>query len=78
MAEARTDLESAVGLARQIGDPALFLRGASVLLGVHENNALAIEAYAAAQRILAALTDTTIRQAFEAAEPIRAVLKLAV
>jgi hypothetical protein len=65
-------------LARQIGDPALFLRGASVLLGVHGSDALAAEAHAAAQRILAALPDTTIRQAFEAAEPIRAVLKLAV
>jgi len=77
-AEARADLESAVGLARQIGDPALFLRGASVLLGVDANDALAAEAHAAVQRIRAALTDETIRQAFQAAEPIHAVLRLAV
>ena len=75
--EARADLESAVGLARRIGDPALFLRGVSVLLGVDGNDALAAEAHDAVQRILAALTDETIRQAFEAAEPIRAILRFA-
>jgi len=45
-AEALADLEGAVALARQIGDPALFLRGASVLLGFGGTEVLAAEAHA--------------------------------
>jgi tetratricopeptide (TPR) repeat protein len=76
-ADARADSERAVGLARQMGDPALFLRAASVLIALHETEALAVETQATAQRIVAALSDDTLRRSFEAAEPVRAAMRLA-
>jgi hypothetical protein len=77
MDEAIGDARSAVALARRVGDPALFLRTAGVLLALDGDDALAAEARAAAERIAAALPDQEVRQRFEAAEPVRAVLRVA-
>jgi hypothetical protein len=58
-----------------MGDPALFLRTASVLLALDGNEAIAGEARAAAERIAIALSDDALRRSFESAEPVRAVLR---
>ncbi len=57
-----------------MGDPALFLRTAAALLALDGDDALAIEARAAAVRITEALPDRDTRQCFEAAEPVRRLL----
>jgi tetratricopeptide (TPR) repeat protein len=75
--DALADAEDAVGLARRMGDPAFFLRSADVLLAFRGTEALAAEAQSAAQRILLALTDDTLRRSFETADPVRAVLRVA-
>ena len=75
-ADALADLERAVGLARQMGDPALFVRAASIRLGVDGTEALAREARASVERIAMALPDEGLRRSFAAAEPIRAVLTI--
>lgn len=74
--EATADLRRAVGLARSIGDPALFLRTAVALLALDGDDALAAEARAAAERIAAALPDGELRRRFETAEPLRALAHL--
>ena len=73
--EAIADLRSAVTLARPFGDPALFLRPAAGLLNVDGDDALAAEAGAAVRRITGALSDSDMRRHFEAAEPIRDILR---
>jgi tetratricopeptide (TPR) repeat protein len=75
--EAIADLHSAVALARSLGDPALFLRSAAVLLAVEGNSALAAEARAAMERIGQALPDDGMRARFGQAEPVRGVLRVA-
>jgi tetratricopeptide (TPR) repeat protein len=70
---ALADLQGALALARQMGDPALFLRCASALLPVGGTEVLAVEARATVQRIVAALPDDTLRRSFEAAEAVRAL-----
>jgi tetratricopeptide (TPR) repeat protein len=74
--EAITDLQTAVALARPVGDPAMFLRTAAMLLQVEGNDALAGEARAAVDRIAGALPDGEMRRQFESAEPVRSVIKL--
>jgi DNA-binding SARP family transcriptional activator/tetratricopeptide (TPR) repeat protein len=61
--EAIRDLQTAVALARQVGDPAQFLRAASGLLVLDGHDALANEARAAAARIAGALPDACMRNA---------------
>jgi tetratricopeptide (TPR) repeat protein len=76
-ADALNDLKHAVPLARQMGDPALFVRAASVCVRLDQSEALALELGAAIERIVAALPDEHLRRCFEAAEPIRAVVTMA-
>ena len=75
-AEALEDLKAAVGLARPVGDPALFFRAAAGLLAVDGDDALAAEAGAAVDRIAAALPDAQMLCRFEAAEAVRLVRSL--
>jgi tetratricopeptide (TPR) repeat protein len=74
--DAIADLQTAVRLARGMGDPAIFLRAAAALLQLDGSDALADEARQAVQRITAALPDDSMRRAFEAAEPVRILTKL--
>jgi tetratricopeptide (TPR) repeat protein len=76
-ADALADLGRAVGLARQVGDPALFIRAASARLAVDGREALALEVRASVERIAMALPDEGLRRSFEAAEPIRALMAMA-
>ncbi len=73
--DAIADLRRGVALARSIGDPALFLRPAAGLLAVDGDDALAAEAGAAVRRITGTLSDGDMRRRFEAAEPIRDILR---
>jgi hypothetical protein len=61
--EAIHDLQTAVALARQVGDPAQFLRAASGPLVLDGDDALASEARAATARIASALPDACLRNA---------------
>jgi predicted ATPase/class 3 adenylate cyclase len=69
------DLQEAVTLARPTTDPALFLWVAVALHEVESNNSLAREAYAAAQRIRAALPTDALRHAFDSAVLVRDVAR---
>jgi hypothetical protein len=73
--DALADLRRAVGLARSIGDPALFLGTAVRLLALDGDDALATEARATAERIAAALPDVELRRRFETAEPVWALVR---
>jgi tetratricopeptide (TPR) repeat protein len=75
--DAIADSERAVNLARQMGDPALFVRATSVLLTLDGSDTLAAEARAGIERIVAALPDDELRRLFKSAEPVRAVLSSA-
>jgi tetratricopeptide (TPR) repeat protein len=75
--EAIAELNGALNPARQLGDPAMFLRIAAALLAIDGSDSLAAEAGATVQQILAVLPDETMRQRFEAADPVRLVRKLA-
>src|SRR6185295_18623415 len=75
--DAIADAERAVNLARQMGDPALFVRATSVLLTLDGSDTLAAEARAGIERIVAALPDDELRRLFKSAEPVRAVLSSA-
>jgi hypothetical protein len=66
-----------VELARSVKDPAMLLKTAAALLALDGDQALAAEARAAAERIIAALPDTELRRRFEAAEPVRLVMAAA-
>jgi tetratricopeptide (TPR) repeat protein len=68
--DAVADLDRAVGLARQIGDPALFLRAAAALLPLNGHELLAVEARAKIDDIEAALSDAVLRETFVSAEPV--------
>ncbi|MGI8913844.1 MAG: hypothetical protein ACR2JY_08680 [Chloroflexota bacterium] len=69
--EALADLQSAVALARPVGDPSLLLRAASPLLALEGDDTLATFARAEADRIADALPDVDMRRHFEAAETVR-------
>jgi tetratricopeptide (TPR) repeat protein len=64
-------LESAVALARPVGDPAMFLRAATTLLDIDGNDELLAEARAASDRIVASLSNEELTRRFKAAEPVR-------
>jgi len=70
------DLRNALDVARPTGDPALFLRAAAGLLAVEGDHALAGEAFATVRRIRAALPNDELRRIFEAAEPVRSLVRL--
>jgi tetratricopeptide (TPR) repeat protein len=69
--EAISDLREAVGLARRIGDPALFLHAATVLLALEGDDTLAGEARQATAQIAGALPGADMRRRFESADPVR-------
>jgi class 3 adenylate cyclase/tetratricopeptide (TPR) repeat protein len=71
------DLHEAVGTARSVGDPALFVHAASPLLTREGSDALANEARTAATQILGHLPTHQMRQRFQSAEPVRALGPLA-
>ena len=66
--EAATDLRRAVELARALGDPAVFLRAATMLLALDGSDPLAARAHATAERIARTLPDAELRRTYEAAE----------
>jgi DNA-binding SARP family transcriptional activator len=72
--EAIVDLQTAVVLARRVGDPALLLQPAALLLPVAGDDALAGEARAAVAKIAAALPDEVMRHRFADAAPVRIIL----
>ena len=72
--DAIADIQRAVDLARDMGDPALFVRGARVLLALDGSDTLAAEARGHLEQIVSALPDDTLRRTFESAEPVRTVL----
>jgi len=72
--DALADIQRAVGLARDMGDPALFVRGASVLLALDGSDTLAAETRRHLEQIASALPDDSLRRTFESAEPVRTVL----
>jgi hypothetical protein len=72
-----TELQIALTKARQLGDPALLLRIHAAFLPIDGSDALAAEARANVQQITAHLSDSTLRQRFEDAEPVRLIKKLA-
>jgi hypothetical protein len=69
------DLRRAVTLARKLGDPAQFLRVATMLLQLDGEDLLAAEARATADRIAAALPDETMRRRFRDAEMVRSLAR---
>lgn len=73
--EAIHDLRAAVGCARSIGDPALFIRTAAGWLTADGDDALAAEARAAVERIARALADEGVRRRFEATESVRSIFE---
>jgi len=74
--EAIAELKRAVGIARPVGDPALFLRPAAGLLCADGDDPLAAEAASAVQRIAAALPHADMRRRFATADPVRTVARL--
>jgi len=76
-ADALADLQGAVALARHMGDPALFVRAASLRLATDESEELALEVSATVKRIVTGLPDDLLRRSFESSEPVRAVLTMA-
>jgi tetratricopeptide (TPR) repeat protein len=69
--EAIADLQRGVEAARQLGDPALFVRVATAWLGIAGEDSLLAETRTAAKKILAALPDEALRRRFETAEPLK-------
>jgi tetratricopeptide (TPR) repeat protein len=74
--DAIADLQTALALARPVGDPALLLRAAATRLALDGSEALAAEARASVERITANLPDAELRRRFEQAEPVRLLAKL--
>ncbi len=71
--EAIAELRAAVGLARGMGDPALFIRTATALLPLDGSDALLSETRGIARKILAALPSDEMRRNFQAAQPVRSL-----
>jgi tetratricopeptide (TPR) repeat protein len=71
--EALAALESAVALARPVGDPALFLRAAAGLLAIGGSDALAAEGRAVCLRVAEGLSDSDLRCQFRNAEALQVV-----
>jgi tetratricopeptide (TPR) repeat protein len=74
--EAIADLHNAVELTRPSGDPAMFLRAAAALLKLEGDDALLAEAWAAAQRMAAALPNDEMRRGFQAAELVQLLSRM--
>ena len=75
--EAIAGLREALVMARDLADPAVFLRPATTLLAVDGDDALLRETRATIQRIIAAMPNPEMRQLFEAAEPVQRITGLA-
>jgi tetratricopeptide (TPR) repeat protein/transcriptional regulator with XRE-family HTH domain len=67
-------LQRAVDLVRPTGDPAMFLRAATALLGLAGEDTLFAEAQARAQAIVQALPDENLIRCFQAVEAVRPLL----
>ena len=76
--DATADLREALVLARRLGDPALLIRVATVLLPLDGGDALAADARAAVERTIVALPTDELRERFQAAEPVRLLVGLTV
>jgi class 3 adenylate cyclase len=72
-AAALSDLREALGVARALGDPALFVRTASALLSLDGSDGLATEARLAATQIVNHLPTHQMRERFQSAETVRAL-----
>ena len=72
--EAIALLQSAVDLVRATGDPAMFLRAATALLSLDDDDALFAEAQARVQQIVQALPDEDLIRRFLRAEALRPLL----
>jgi len=68
------DLQESVRIARSVGDPALFVRSASALLGIEGDDALVSEAATAAHDIVRRLPTQVMRERFQAADAVRRVM----
>jgi len=66
--EAITEVRRAVEVARPTGDPAMFFHAGSELLRLHQDEVIAQETLAAAQKILAALPQGEMRLRFQESE----------
>jgi tetratricopeptide (TPR) repeat protein len=73
--EAIADARRGVDLIRPIQAPALFVRAAAGLLALEGDDALLAEGRDAIQRTSAALTSDLMRERFEAAEPVRLIVR---
>lgn len=71
--EALAELDAAVATARRLANPALHVLVAAELLMIEPDDDVAVEARAAADRVLAHLSDTTLRRTFLAADAVRAI-----
>jgi tetratricopeptide (TPR) repeat protein len=67
------DLRRAVGLARQLGDPALLLRATAAMLALDGNDRLLVEARATLETVAAALPDEEMLRCFLASDQARLV-----
>jgi tetratricopeptide (TPR) repeat protein len=71
--EAIADLRAALALARQLGDPAMFLRVATSLLAIDGHDSLLDESRATARQIIASLPDEELRCRFAGADAVRSL-----
>ena len=71
--EAIAGLHEALAMARDLADPAVFLRPATTLLGVDGEDALLRETQTIIDRIIAAIPTQSMRRVFEAAEPVQRI-----
>jgi tetratricopeptide (TPR) repeat protein len=74
--EAIAALREALPLARKMGDPTVFLRPATTLLGVDGDDELCAEVQATLQNLLAAIPTPEMRRTFETAAPIQQITAL--
>jgi ATP/maltotriose-dependent transcriptional regulator MalT len=69
-------LAEAVEVARSMGDPSLFLHNAAAALAAGGDEHLATDARLAVERMLANISDATMRRNFEGSAPVQDVYKL--
>ncbi len=69
------DLQSAVGQARETGDPAMYMRAAAALLAIDGTDALLTEARTVVDRLSGVLPDPAMRRRFQETEPVRVIMR---
>jgi DNA-binding CsgD family transcriptional regulator len=74
--EALTDLQGAVDLARSMGEPAMFVRSAAMLLRVEPSASLVDEARQSTARVLDSMSNPQLRRSFEGSEAVRLIYAL--